>query len=117
MKRFFMYENDLRKNTDLLALVSTVRFLFQERVEPLPLRDVFHPADRTGYLAMTASEPADGVIDGWDRFRLPVTSLGLKAGYHEVVVTSRSGISRSFTLRIVPGETSTVHVLFENSDF
>lgn len=115
MYRFHISAPAIDSSPALVSLLTETRQAVVDRVEPLPMRDVFHPADQIGYMAMTASEPSYAVIDGWDRVRLPVSALDLKVGTHDVVVTGKSGASRTFSVRIVPGETSTVHVLLGNS--
>jgi len=115
MTRFYVSGELLDGDPALVGLSTALREVVRGLVDPLPMRDVFHPADEIGLLAMTASEPANAVIDGWDRVRLPVSALDLKAGVHEVTVTGRSGASRSFTVRIVAGETSTIHVLLDDT--
>ena len=111
MRRFRATRRELLGDPGLTRLLSVVRATVTGLVEPLALRDVFQPADRTGILAITASEPAVALIDGWDRVRLPVSSLDLKVGVHEVVVTGKSGSRRNFTVRVVPGENPAIHVL------
>jgi hypothetical protein len=75
------------------------------------MRDLFHPAERLGFLLMTASEPARAVIDGWDEVALPVDALELVEGEHRVRVRGASGAERDFSVRIAAGATSRVHVL------
>lgn len=115
MTRFYVTQDRLDARPDLVRLLTAMRGLVSGLVDPLPMRDVFHPASEIGFLAMTSSEPAYAVIDGWDRVRLPLNSLDLKIGVHEVTVTGTSGGSRSFTVRIVAGETTSVHVLLDES--
>ncbi len=116
MKRFFVNRETLDRTPRLLGLLAELRGIVTGVVEPLPMRDVFHPASEIGFLAMTSSSPASAEIDGWDRFRLPVNALDLKVGVHEVVVTGTNGATRSFTVRIMAGETTSVHVLLEPAD-
>jgi hypothetical protein len=115
MTRFFMSRDVMERSSALAGLRSVLRDIVTGVVEPLPMRDVFHPADETGVVAITSSESAVAVIDGWDRVRLPVSALDLKVGIHDVVVTGKSGATRNFTLRIAPGENAAVHVLLGDS--
>ena len=115
MTRFHATQDVVDASPGLVRLLGAVRGVVSGLVDPLPMRDVFHPASEIGFLAMTASEPAYAVIDGWDRVRLPVNSLDMKFGVHEVTVTGASGGSRSFSVRIVAGETTSVHVLINES--
>lgn len=114
MTRFFVTADVFDSSPALVRLAAELRGIVGGLVEPLPMRDVFHPAHETGFLAMTSSESAAAVIDGWDHVRLPVNSLDLKVGVHEVTVTGANGGSRSFTVRIVAGETTSVHVLLND---
>ncbi len=113
LSRFFVSDQVFKKQPVLVGLVAELRGLVRGLVEPLPMRDVFHPADQIGFLGMTSTSPAKALIDGWDRVRLPTTQLDLKAGIHEVTVYGDNGVTRTFTVRIVAGETTTVHVLLD----
>lgn len=117
MTRFRVTRSQVLSDPGLARLLAVLRTTVTGVVEPLALRDVFQPADRTGILAITASEPAVAVIDGWDRVRLPVSSLDLKVGVHDVVVTGKSGSKRNFTVRVVPGENPAIHVLLGDPSF
>ncbi|MBM4395777.1 MAG: hypothetical protein FJ087_08810 [Deltaproteobacteria bacterium] len=113
MRRFHVDERTLLASAGVLAVVTAVREAVASRVEPLPMRDAYHPADRVGFLTMTASEPARAVLDGWDAFRLPVDGLDVAEGEHKVRVEGTSGKRREFTVRVVAGTGTHVHVVLE----
>ncbi len=113
MTRFTVDSAGLGRLPAVLAAFTGLREAVQRRVEPLPMRDLYHPADKLGWLTMTATEPATATFDGWDAVKLPVDSLEMVDGEHSVVVVGTSGRQREFTVRIGAGSTSQVHVLLE----
>lgn len=113
MRRFHFDGASLMTSPATLAAVTAIREAVVSRVEPLPMRDLYHPAERIGYLTMTASEPARAVLDGWDEVRLPVDALEVVEGEHAVVVEGAGGKRREFTVRIVAGAAAQVHVVLE----
>jgi hypothetical protein len=113
MQRFSVDERVLLASPALLGVFVAVRDAVRGRVDALPMRDLYHPAGKIGFLTMTATEPAKAVFDGWDEVPLPVDSLELVDGDHRVVVRGDSGHQREFTVRVVAGQTSQVHVVLE----
>jgi hypothetical protein len=113
MTRFSLEQADLVASPQALAAFVALRDAVAGRVEPLPMRDLFHPAEKIGYLSMTATEPSVATFDGWDQVRLPVDALDMVEGEHHVVVKGDSGSTREFDVRIVAGTTSQVHVVLE----
>ena len=113
MTRFTVDSAGLARLPAVLAAFTGLRDAVVRRVEPLPMRDLYRPADKLGWLTMTATEPATATFDGWDAVKLPVDSLEMVDGEHSVVVVGTSGRQREFTVRIGAGSTSQVHVLLE----
>jgi len=112
--KFFVDEATLLASPHLLLVFTTVRDSVRSRVDPLPMRNLFHPPGRLGFLNLTATEPATAVLDGWDQVRVPADSFDVVEGEHVVVVTGDSGRSREFTVKVVAGQISRVHVVLES---
>lgn len=115
MNRYHLPQSALAAVPGALQAVTTVTSAVRDRLDPLPMRDLYYPQDRLGYVNLTASEPATAVLDGWDQVRLPVDALEVVEGEHDVLVTGESGATRQFRMKVVPGMTQRVHVLLEAS--
>ncbi len=116
MVRYHLPQSALWNSPCTLGLITALSAEVRSRVEPLPMRDLYYPADRLGFVTMTASETATATFDGWDVARLPVDALEMVEGEHDVVVTGVSGHSRQFRIKVAPGLTQRVHVMLENAD-
>lgn len=116
MTRFSLGESALREFPDLLRVRAAVRDAVVGRVGALPMRDLYHPAQRLGLLTITATEPATATLDGWDTFALPVESLEVVEGDHRVTVVGASGRTREFRVRVVAGGASRIHVLLDGQE-
>lgn len=116
MTRFSVPEARLRECPELLRVWTAVRAAVSDRVGALPMRDLFHPAHRLGYLTITATEGASATLDGWDTFPLPVDSLEVVEGDHRVMVVGESGRTREFRVRVVAGGSSRIHVLLDDQE-
>ena len=113
MRRFHLDQTALLAAPEALAVLVALREAVLSRVEPMPMRDIYHPAAKIGFVTMTASEPAKATIDGWDTVPLPCDSLDVVEGDHQVVVRGQSGRSREFKVRVVAGTAQQVHVVLE----
>lgn len=111
MTRFFAGEKAVVRSPALLGVITAVRAAVDSRVEPLPMRDLYHPLEKMGYLTMTASESASATIDGRETLRLPLDGTEIVEGEHTVEVVGMSGRTRTFEVRIVAGMTNRVHVV------
>ncbi len=116
MTRFSVLESQLREAEHLSAIFSAVRSAVVAQTGSLPMRDLFHPTEKLGYLTMTATESATATIDGWDSFKLPVDGLEVVEGYHKIVVVGESGVTREFNIRIVAGGSNQIHVLLDERE-
>ena len=116
MARFHLAQSALRDAPCVLAVITAVTSEVRSRVETLPMRDLYYPSEKLGWVTATASEAATATIDGWDRVRLPVDALEVVEGEHVVVVTGESGRSRQFKIKVAPGMTLRVHVLLDEPD-
>lgn len=113
MTRFSLPESRVLGHPDLVRVLVAVQDVVSSRVDPLPMRNLYHPPQRLGFLSMTASEPARAVLDGWDSFRLPVDALEVVEGEHGVLVVGESGRRREFKVRVAAGITNRIHVVLE----
>ncbi|HOU53301.1 MAG TPA: hypothetical protein PLQ97_05170 [Myxococcota bacterium] len=113
MSRWTVTQGQLHRVPQALRVVTVLPDLVRTLVDPLPMRDLYVPAGRIGYLTVTASEEGEMVIDGWDRVPLPVESLEVVEGDHQVVATSRSGKVQRFRVQVLGGGMHRVHVLFQ----
>jgi hypothetical protein len=116
MTRYHLTQSALREAPCALAVITAVTAEVRARLESLPMRDLYYPSDRLGWVTATSSEAATATIDGWDQVRLPVDALEVVEGEHSVVVTGESGRTRQFKIKVAPGMTLRVHVLLEDPD-
>lgn len=114
MTRFHLPQSALRDAPCALSVITTLAAEVRARIEPLPMRDLYYPAERLGWVTMTASEAAKATFDGWDTVHLPADALEVVQGEHTVVVTGESGRTQQFKVKVVPGLTQRIHVLLED---
>ena len=113
MVRYHLTQAALREAPCALRVISSVTAEVRARLDTLPMRDLYYPAEKLGWVTMTASEPASATIDGWDTVQLPVDALQVVEGEHQVVVTGESGRIRQFMVHVAPGLTQRIHVVLE----
>lgn len=113
LQRFWLRESDLLNSPRLVRLFRTLRAIVIRHAGSLPMRDVYYPPEKLGYLTMSATEEAEAVLDGWDRIRLPADGVPVVVGVHRVVVIGKSGRRREFTITIRRGESNRVHVVLK----
>lgn len=116
MTRFVVTQGLLHQVPRALRVVTVLSDLVRRQVDPLPMRDLYVSPGRIGVLTVTASEEGEMVIDGWDRVPIPVESLEVVEGEHQVVATSRSGRVQRFRVQVLGGAMQRVHVLFQEPD-
>lgn len=114
MERFSVDSAVLAKHPDLLAILSAVREEVASRTDPLPMRDLYHSPSEMGVLVVTASEEAVAIVNGWERFRLPMEGVDMVAGEHRLRVEGVSGRVRELTVRVERGMTSRYHIVFQD---
>ncbi len=114
MERFHVDREVLMRHPDLVAVLAAVRDEVASRTDPLPMRDLYHSPSEMGVLVVTASEEAIAILDGWERFRLPMDGVDVVEGVHRLRVEGVSGRVREMTIRVERGMTSRYHVVFED---
>lgn len=114
MERFHVDREVLMRHPDLVAVLTAVRDEVASRTDPLPMRDLYHSPSEMGVLVVTASEEATAVLDGWERFRLPMDGVDVVEGEHRLRVEGVSGRVREVTVRVERGMTSRYHVVLED---
>lgn len=113
MERFWVDQATLLSSPELLAIFFTLKAIVASYTEPLPMRDLYHSPAEMGYLVVTANEEATAILDGWERFKIPIDGIDVAEGEHRLRVESASGKVREFIVRIVSGSTSRYHVVFD----
>lgn len=116
MIRFVVPQGLLHQVPRALRTVTVLSDLIRRQVDPLPMRDLYVSPGRIGVLTVTASEEGEMVIDGWDRVPIPVESLEVVEGDHQIVATSRSGRVQRFRVQVLGGAMQRVHVLFREPE-
>ncbi len=116
MSRWIVTQGTLHRVPRALRVVTALPDVVRRIVDPLPMRDLYVPAGRIGYLTVTASEEGEMVIDGWDRVPIPAESLEVVEGDHQVVATGRSGRVQRFRVQVLGGAMQRVHVLFQDPE-
>ncbi len=114
MERFHVDREVLTRHPDLVAVLTAVRDEVSSRTDPLPMRDLYHSPAEMGVLVVTASEEATAILDGWERFRLPIDGVDVVEGEHRLRVEGVSGRVREVTVRVVRGMTSRYHIVLED---
>ncbi len=116
MERFHVDQEVLMRHPDLVAVMTAVRDEVASRTDPLPMRDLYHSPAEMGFLVVTASEEATAIMDGWERFRLPMDGVEVPEGEHRLRVEGVSGRVRELTVRIERGMTSRYHIVFQDEE-
>lgn len=116
MTRWVVPQGAIHQVPEALRIVLGIRKALRPFLEPLPMRDLYYPPGRIGYLTVTGSEEGEMVIDGWDRVPIPVESLEVVEGEHQIVATGRSGKVQRFRVQVVAGAMQRVHILFADPD-
>lgn len=113
MVRFYLDENALFDNPNLLAIAMFIREVVRSTCPPIQMRDVYHPPNKMGGLSLTSNEPGYAFIEGFEPMRLPLDGIEIVEGEHKVTVKSDSGRVKEFKVRIAGGVVTQVHVVFE----
>jgi len=100
----------LQKDPRYQQLISLVRGFVVRQTGQIPFRNVFFEPGTFGFLNLTSVPIAKVTIDGRTiHMSTPVYGYELKAGDHKVVLTTKEGYKRTYTLRIEPGMTTVIH--------